>query len=376
MNHALDEIAPAFRAARERWPDAPNLRQHYDDLVRTWEGNGSSLIELIRSFLEAVCWTVIEELDARRPSSMTPSTHQVLRCTLDAVGLSNQRGYGSFDDLISGLNKLTKSIDDLRRNEGSVAHGKDGFIGTISANTLRAYAVAADVVISAILAALEGKQPNLLTTREPVSRHQHHNQRINRTTRVETSIDDDTGELTVAIHNNVFEVPLEIRISPAELLYELYREAYVDLARVLAVSLPEECEDVESFEEKADDIFIEEKLANALGPPPKPTRVKLLDEYQGDYQDRIVGLYEFVIHNLLNGNDSQAAIVVQFVNTLLAEMEQLAVVDWAKRESARSRVRVYLKRLFKVADIEGLGNEQLEPLLEWLAREIESGNGN
>jgi len=47
----LDDIAPAFRAARERWPDAPNLQQHYDDLARTFEENGSSLIELTKSFL-------------------------------------------------------------------------------------------------------------------------------------------------------------------------------------------------------------------------------------------------------------------------------------------------------------------------------------
>ena len=41
MSRALDDIAPAFRAACERWPDAPNLKQHYMDLARTWETEGS-----------------------------------------------------------------------------------------------------------------------------------------------------------------------------------------------------------------------------------------------------------------------------------------------------------------------------------------------
>jgi len=55
MTFVLDDIAPAFRAARERWPNAPNLQQHYEDLARTFKENGSSLIELTKSFLEMVC---------------------------------------------------------------------------------------------------------------------------------------------------------------------------------------------------------------------------------------------------------------------------------------------------------------------------------
>src|SRR5690606_16512692 len=67
VKRALDEVAPDFRAAYERWPHAPNLRQHYDDLVNTYEKEGSSLIELTKSFLETVCWTVINELGATPP---------------------------------------------------------------------------------------------------------------------------------------------------------------------------------------------------------------------------------------------------------------------------------------------------------------------
>ncbi len=89
MKRALDEVAPAFRAAYERWPHAPNLRQHYDDLVNTYEKEGSSLIELTKSFLETVCWTVINELGATPPASSTPSTTELLSCVLEALGLRN-----------------------------------------------------------------------------------------------------------------------------------------------------------------------------------------------------------------------------------------------------------------------------------------------
>jgi len=51
MMYRLDDIAPAFRAACERWPHGPDLQQHYMDLARTYEEEGSSLIELTKSFL-------------------------------------------------------------------------------------------------------------------------------------------------------------------------------------------------------------------------------------------------------------------------------------------------------------------------------------
>lgn len=80
-----------------------------------------------------------------------------------------------------------------------------------------------------------------------------------------------------------------------------------------------------------------------------------------------------MIHGLLNGEDTQAQEVLRFVNRLLAEMEQLAVTDWSKRKSKRATVRVTLKRLMRLAQIEGLSEDQMEPLLEWLAREIKGG---
>ncbi|WP_054683381.1 abortive infection family protein [Rhodothermus marinus] len=133
----LDDIAPAFRAAVERWPDAPNLQQHYRDLARAWEGEGSSVIELIKSFLECVCWTVLNELDAPKPDSSTPTTSELLSCVLDALGLRNQRGVGPLGKVISGHNKLVEGLNELRNQDGSVAHGRDGFVDAIANRHMR-----------------------------------------------------------------------------------------------------------------------------------------------------------------------------------------------------------------------------------------------
>jgi len=378
MSRALDDITPAFRAACERWPDAPNLQQHYNDLARTWEGEGSSIVELTKSFLECVCWTVIKELNAKGPDSATPNTHQILRSALAALGLSNQRGFGPFDDLISGLNKLTKSIDDLRRNDGSVAHGKDAFVDPISSDVVRAYIAATDAIITTILRAFDGTDPNIRTTREPVTRWAHLNERINATTMLDAQVDEETGKMTVRIYCRALEEPIEMLLSPAELLYELYREAYVEVVQAIR-SLPireEETEPVVEEETEAAEALTEGEPTAPPESAPEPSRLQLLDEYQGRYRDKVSTLYEFVIHNLLNGNDAQAQQVLRFVNTLLAEMEKLVVVDWAKRPSARSRVKLYLKRLITLAGVEGLTIEQSQPLLEWLRREINSAGAS
>ena len=159
----LDDIAPAFRAAVERWPDAPNLQQHYRDLARAWEGEGSSVIELIKSFLECVCWTVLNELGAEGPASSTPTTTELLARVLDALGLRHQRGVGPLGRVISAHNRLAEALNEYRNQDGSVAHGRDGFLDAISNRYTRVYLLSADSVIALILSAYDGREPNLRT---------------------------------------------------------------------------------------------------------------------------------------------------------------------------------------------------------------------
>jgi len=380
MSRALDDIAPAFRAACERWPHAPNLQQHYNDLARTYEEEGSSLIELTKSFLEAVCWTVIHELGATPPDSSTPTTTELLSCVLDRLGLRNQRGVGPLGKVISGHNKLAEGLNELRNQDGSVAHGKDGFLDAISSRHARVYLMSADSVIALILSAYDGKEPNLLTTREPPDRFRHLNDRIDEGCALDAEVDMEERILVVRVQAGA-QTPdeaIELRVPPSELLYHLDRQAYLSVLEALQEVPPaereEKTEPTVEEETKPAEVITEEEEVPPAEPATKSSKLQLLDEYQGLYQDKVNDLYEFVIHNLLNGNTDQAQQVLRFVSTLLAEMENLAVVDWAKRPSAQSRVKVYLKQLLPVASIEGLGIDKWEPLLNWLMREIEGRN--
>lgn len=378
MKRALDEVAPAFRAAYERWPHAPNLRQHYDDLVNTYEKEGSSLIELTKSFLETVCWTVINELGATPPASSAPSTTELLSCVLEALGLRDQRGVGPLGKVISAHNKLAEALNQLRNQDGTVAHGKDGFFDSLSNRHARVYLLSADSVIDLILSAYDGKQPNLRTTREPPDRFRHLNERIDAGCTLESEVDLEEGVLVVRILvGNPPDDAIELRVPPSELLYHLDRQAYISVLEALqdvsTIKPEQEPEPVSEADAEAGKAVVSETATTPVEPAPEPSKLQLLDAYEGRYRAKVHPLYEFVIHGLLNGKDTQAQEVLRFVNRLLAEMEQLAVTDWSKRKSKRATVRVTLKRLMRLAQIEGLSEDQIEPLLEWLAREIKGG---
>ena len=132
---------------------------------------------------------------------------------------------------------------------------------------------------------------------------------------------------------------IELRVPPSELLYHLDRHAYKSVLDALGEGpIPareEETEPVVEDEKEAAEVVTEKEQIVPSVPPDETSRLQLLNDYQGCYRDKVTALYEFVIHNLLNGNDTQADQVLRFVNALLAEMENLAVVDWMKRPSMR-----------------------------------------
>jgi len=54
MSRALDDIAPAFRAACERWPHAPNFQRRCGNVTQNYEENahGQLLLEWLRREIE------------------------------------------------------------------------------------------------------------------------------------------------------------------------------------------------------------------------------------------------------------------------------------------------------------------------------------
>lgn len=238
MINQFDDLVPSFRIAKDRWPDAPNLQTHYKDLVQVFENNGSGFIEICNSFIEMVCKTILREIGEIIPSTGKMTFYVSL--TLDKLGLKNMRGSSAMDKVLSAHNKLADALTEVRDQEGSVAHGKDAFIDVMSNRHTRIYLLSADTILSLILSSYEGVEPNIIYTREPHIKYNHHNKRIDASTLLSSEIDED-GMLIINILSGDRDNGFDLRVTASELLYYLDRQAYVDvLDSVKNVTQPSE----------------------------------------------------------------------------------------------------------------------------------------
>jgi hypothetical protein len=375
MTSVLDDIAPAFKAVATRWPDAPNIQAHYADLASTFESNGSSLIELCKSFLEMVCITIVTELGKDLPASSRPTTTEYLGCALDALGIRNQRGSSALGTILSGYNKLSNGLSDIRNQEGSVGHGKDGFIDAISERHARVYLLSTDAIIALLLQAYDGVEPSILKTREAHSRFSHHNERIDAATQVEAKVDED-GVVELSFRAGTLEDGFDIRVPASELLYYLDRQAYVDVLDALRgiATQPEEKEIPETEETVPEPKPAAKPEEAAVGhKEPLTRKLQPVSDYHGKYTDQVSPLYDFIFHSILGGNSAYATQIQNLTYTLLNGMEDLAVIDWSKRTSTHAEVRLFLKKLTKLFSIEEIEDSSIDRIVEWLAKRIPGG---
>ena len=183
-------LPPNLWRSRERWPEAPTLATHYEAVVSSYNGNGHGLVETVKSFIECVCITILGEFGKPMPSS-NPSTTQLFVETLGVLGLENTRGASKFDRVLSAHNRLADALSDMRNQDGPVAHGKDGFLDTLTSNHTRAFLLTGDTLLCLLLSALEGKNPDLQFTREPYERFSHLHDWIDSSVTVESSVEDE-----------------------------------------------------------------------------------------------------------------------------------------------------------------------------------------
>lgn len=374
MTSALDDIAPAFKAAATRWPDASNIHAHYADLARAFEINGSRLIELCKSFLDMVCITIVKELGKDLPDSSTPTTTEYLVCSLDALGIRKQRGSNSLGTVLSGYNKLLKGLSEMRDREGSAGHGKDGFIDAISTHHARVYLLSADAIISLLLQAYDGVEPSILKTRESHSRFPHHNEKIDAATQIEAKVDED-GVVELSFRAGTLEDGFDIRVSASELLFYLDRQAYVgvlDALRGIATQPEEEISETEETASESESAAKAEKVPAGRKEPLAP-KLQLVTDYRGKYAEQVSPLYDFIFHSILSRNSEYATQIQNLTYTLLHGMEDLAVIDWSKRTSTHAEVRLFLKKLTKLFSIEVIEESSINRIIEWLEKRIPGG---
>ena len=103
---------------------------------------------------------------------------------LKTLGLESGRGASKLGKVLSAHNKMADALIEMRNEHDPIAHGKEGFLDTLTTNECRAFLVTADTILALILAAYEGNEPDLRFTREPYERFARFHDRVDQATRL------------------------------------------------------------------------------------------------------------------------------------------------------------------------------------------------
>lgn len=361
----LDVLAPNYRRAQQRWPDAPMLAKCLEALRACFDTNSHGLVEHVKAFIESVCLTIMGELREPMPSA-TPSMTDLLVAALNPLGLQNTRGASKLDKVLSGFNKLADALTEMRNDNEPVAHGKDAFLDALTTDHARAFLHAGDAILGVLLNALEGKQPDLSVTREPYESFPHLNERIDRAVSMEARIDAD-GERPMVVFS-VATGPrgeaIELRVEPSRLLYGIDRSAYIEMIRTADLVVAEAgALDGEEVEAAA------YEPVTTIGIEPVAVAVPLTDflpTYEGALETLRAALGDFLSAEGV-GSAEVAEGGARLTDSLLATAERNMGLDWRQREPLQARLKVACKRvLVQFGCAPAKAEEVAERLVAWL----------
>ncbi len=367
----LDALAGNYRRALEHWPDAPTLGTYHDALKASFEGTSHGLVELVKSFIESVCLTILSEFNEAMPSP-TPSTTELLVAALRPLGFENTRGASKLDKVLSGFNKLADALSEMRNDHGAVAHGKEAFLDALSADHARAFLHAGDAILSVLLNALEGTEPDLTTTREPYERWAHLNEKIDRAVSVEARVDEDGNRPVVelSVVTDVNDQPIRIRVEPSRFLYALDRDAYVEVSRTAGGAIA-------GGEDESESEPAREPLV--LEVTPRLER-SLVAEIIPSYGGRLASL-RLALEGFFRSEGWRYRVAPEgganLIDSLLATADENTGTDWKEREDLQAGLKIAFRRVlvqfgFDVDRVKGMGDR----LLAWIriqAPDDESG---
>lgn len=362
MSH-VDELAPHFRLSLERWPEAPNLSNHYAAVDEAFGGTTHGMIATVKSFVDCVCLTVLGEFGQPQPGS-APSTTALLGEALRCLGLQNNQGGSKVSKLLSAHNKFAEALSDIRNNGDPIAHGKDGFLDLLSSNEKRAYVLTADTILALLLAAHNGTDPDLQYTRYPYERFEHLHARVDRSVGIDVTVSDDDGRQTIVVDLRTASLPegIRLRCAPSQFLYALDRSAYVEILRSASAGIDELDNDVEIevVQEAPRDIL------SARAVPPIPLVVA---KYHGRLQHLRPDLLALLdaLHFDLRRVDRRG-----IVESLLATVDEHLGLDWASREPLIAAMQIALRRLLVRLSVEREEADRVaDELVMWLQTQPE-----
>jgi Abortive infection C-terminus len=354
----FDALVPHFCLAKDRWPQAPTLQNHYKAVKESYEGSAHGLIATVKSFIESLCLTVLGEFGKTMPSS-EPSTTELLVEALRVLGLQNSRGASKLDKLLSAHNKLADALNEMRNENDPVAHGKDGFLDALTLNERRAFLLTADTILALILRAHDGKEPDLQYTREPYDRFQHLHERLDGAVTVESAIEneEDSQEIVITLRTGNLPDGIQLRIEPSRLLYAIDRTAYVELLTSSAVP--------PAIITPAADVSAKAPPELRRAPEPESPVAEVVLSYQG-FLSTLKESFDRYLDSLGLGPSVYPASGMNLRDSLLATAERSMGLDWAKREPLMAAMKVALRKTLRQFGIDSRRAEEgAEHLVSW-----------
>jgi hypothetical protein len=365
----FDTLAPNYRRAQQRWPDAPMLAKCREALNACFDGNAHGMVEQVKAFIESVCLTIMGELQEPMPSS-TPSTTDLLVAALNPLGLRSSKRASKLDKVLSGFNRLADALSEMRNENGPIAHGKDAFLDGLTADHARAFLHAGDAILGVLLNAFEGKQPDLSVTREPYESFPHLNDRIDRAVNVQARIDESGDRPTVvfSVSTGPLDEAIELQVEPSRLLYGIDRAAYVEVLRTTDLAVAE----VQAGEAEIEAPGIAGKIeddSDIILAATTP-QAELVPLYDGRLQTVRLGVEAFLIAEGIDPKRS-ADEEMELIDSLLATADQNMGLDWKLRAPLLARLKVVCKRvLVQFGTPPEKADEVAERFVRWLRAQI------
>ncbi|MFZ9753549.1 MAG: abortive infection family protein [Cyanobium sp.] len=343
------------------------LTSCYSALRTSFETDAHGLVEHVKSFIESVCLTIMGELREPIPTS-SPSTTDLLVAALNPLGLRNTRGASKLDKVLSGFNKLADALSEMRNINGPIAHGKDAFLDTLTADHARAFLHTGDAILGVLLHRLDGRQPDLTVTREPYESFPHLNEKIDRSVRVDVRVDEDADRSIVvfSVATGPREEAFELRVEPSRLLYGIDRSAYIEVLKTADLALGEtESDEAErhTYPTTEEDTSIPAKLEAT---PVAAPVAEIVPAYGGHLETLRQSLAGFLMaHDIDPSHPSERG--EQLTDSLLASAEHNMGIDWKQRESVQARLKVAFKRVLVQFQVPLVKADQVaEHLVAWL----------
>ena len=218
---------PGIRTFCSYWSHAPMLQHTFATLEKEFSDDNDACIDAAKAMVECACKVIVKSLDDPHApliqNRQNPSFGEWLSTAVRVMKLGDVRDE-AFKKIVSQHYKLTESLGALRNVAGTVSHGKDGFLNSLSIHHRRAALLAADAIITFLHESYLEREPDPVFSMEPYDRFAESNAVIDRNTSIVANVDEaGTLEVEVIPYN---DERFSLKIAPSYLLFSVDRKAY------------------------------------------------------------------------------------------------------------------------------------------------------